>query len=355
MTSEERKRCSTITLEEFPGYTCYLFAPISFNTDFRQEFFDKRSVSLKYANNYMSAMNTSECCVIPNRLTTISKFGPGACYSNDILLIHPKSGIPRTLTSFGTVYNERGTSTPTKIVVPDNYPNCMLRNWAHDSCMLLFVNDDAKLVFAVTSYTTESAIGGSLSQWKSAFYDSPEIFSDFSEFIDGFTMPFGTKLFTIICGLSDLDKALIWGTIPSECIIHEYNIPVGIEPLTVDMLYSAYTMMQSPDNQIVETAFNMLARSKYAPLKYLIKWLLNRNSAAMRYRNKSTAFKWMYSQCCENTGALLLPNEHYKKVATELIRKITNNGIDFDPDGTMKVNEPKWLQDDKIRSLASKI
>lgn len=353
--NEFKKKCSQFTLEEFPGYTCYMFDPLNFSIDLRQESFDRRSVSFKWGINYGSRAFYKECCVIPNKINTISPFGPGVNFDDDVLLIHSDSGVPRSLITKGTVYNERGTSVPTKVVVPDNYPHCVLSKSRYESGIVFMVNDSAKLVFALSSYTTESAIGGSLMQWKAALWDSPDIFENFNEYIDGFTMPFGTRLFSVIQGLSDLDKALIWNMIPDHLILHENNLCIGSEEPTVDMLYSAYMMMQSPDNQIVETAFNMLARSKFISVKYIIRWLVRGNQLARWYRNKSTAFKWLYTQCCDRTSSMFLPNEIHKKTAIELIRRITSNGIDFDQDGTMKVNDPKWLQDDKIRLLASKI
>lgn len=353
--NEFKKKCSQFTLEEFPGYTCYIFEPVTYSTDFRQESFDRRSVSLKYGINFGSRAFYKECCVIPNKLTAITPYGPGVNFKDDVLLIHPDSGVPRSLITKGTVYNERGTSTPTKVVVPSNYPQCILSKSRKEPSVLFMVNDNAKLVFAISSYTSESLIGGSLMQWKAALWDSPDVFESFNEYIDGFTMPFGTRLFTVIQGISDLDKVLMWNMIPDWCILHEDNLCIGSDEPTVDMLYSAYMMLQSPDSQIVETAFNMLARSKFQSVRYIIRWLLRGNQRARWYRNKSTTFKWMYTQCCDRTSSMFLPNEVHKKTAVELVRKITNNGIDFDQDGTMKVNDPKWLQDDKIRLLASKI
>ena len=356
MTNEpEAKRASRFTLEEFPGYTCYMFSPASYKVDFRQQSFDAGNVNIKFGRRYMFYCLDKECCILPNTVNNVGKYGSGMVFKDDTLLIHPDSKIPRTLVSKGKVFSERGTDIPTKIVVPDNYPQCVIDKKKHETHILLFVNDDAKLVFAVESYTSESSIGGSLAQWKSAFYASSEVFENFSEFVDGFTMPYGTRLYTIVEGLTELDKAIIWKRIPYQYLVHESNIVTGEDEPTVDMLYSVYMMLQSPDDQIVETAFNMLARSKFLPVKYIIKWLLNRDSRARYYCNKSTAFKWMYSQCCNWTSALFLPDAMHKKVAKGLIQRITNMGIDFDESGTMKVNDSKWLQQDNIRLLASKI
>lgn len=353
--SEERKSASKFTLEEFPGYTCYLFQPDNYRVTFQQSAFDGRNVKLRYGHKYWFYAYQSECCILPSKFTTVSRYSSGVVFDDDVLLVHPDSKIPRTIISKGTVFNERGASVPSKIVIPDNYPNCLFNKHKYNGNVLLFVNHDAKLVFVVESYTSESSIGGSLQQWKSAFYDSPDIFESFSEFVDGFTMPYGVKLFMIAEGLTALDKALIWNMIPELCTVHELNVTTGDEELTVDMLYSAYMMLQSPDDQIVETAFNMLARSKFLPVKYVIRWLLKGNRQALYYRQKSTAFKWLYSQCCEHTSSLFLPDDTHKNTARELVRRITGGGIDYTEQGNMTVNDPKWLQDDRVRLLASKI
>lgn len=353
--NEPKKKFSAFTLEEFPGYTCYIFDPVRYGISLRQEDFDKGAVSFKYGINYESGAFYKECSIIPNNVKSITPYGSAVNTKDDVLLIHPDSSVPRTLITKGKVYNERSPFVPTKVVVPNNYPQCVLSKSRSEPGVLFMINDSAKLLFALSSYTVESAIGGSLGQWREALRNSSDISASFNEYIDGFTMPFGTRLFTVIQELTDLDKVLIYGTLPDSVILHEDNLCVGSDEPTVDMLYSAYMMLQSPDSQIVETAFNMLARSKFKPVKYIIRWLLHKNKDAKEYRNKSIAFKWMYTQCCNRTSSMFLPDETHKGMAMDLIRKITNNGIDFDQNGTMKVNESKWLQDDKIRLLASKI
>lgn len=271
----------------------------------------------------------------------------GEVTESDRLLIHPDCSVPRTLISVGKVLNDKSPDTPTKLVIPYNY----IGNMNGTPCVLM-VNHDAKLVFIIVTKVDEGGLGWTEQEWLDGLLISPELTADFSrDELTGMTMPYGKSVF-LLANLTDYDTAIAQALIPQDMIVAETKLITGEDPLTVDILYSCYKMLDSSDNQIVESACNMLARNRFIHVEPIVGWLLRTyRSKISYYRSKSTAFRWLWFMCI-NSYKLSTPDA--KAMAKELIIKVTNNGIHWDGN-TMVVTQAKWFDYPHVRKFVDSI
>jgi hypothetical protein len=335
-------------LSDFPEYTAYYIVEndgewgLSKNKQITNQIFFRyyckygRYQSMAYSHNLLLKKN-------------IPFFVSSTCEvtESDRLLIHPDCSVPRTLISVGKVLSDKSPDTPTKLVIPYNYMN----NLNGIQCVLM-VNHDAKLVFIIVTRVDEVGLGWTEQEWLNGLLISPELTADFShDELSGMTMPYGKSVF-LLSNFDDYDSVIAQAMIPQDMIITETKLITGEDPLTVDILYSCYKMLDSSDNQIVESACNMLARNRFNHVKTIVRWLLRTyKSKISYYRSKSTAFRWLWFMCI-NCYKLSTPD--IKAMAKELIIKITNNGIHWDG-STMVATQSKWFDYPHVRIFVDAI
>lgn len=350
MTDEAN--CNKTKLTAFPGYTCYL---LDVKGCFRptQGSFDKDEVRVSWLWTWSNPYYTGTGTVIPKgsmncQLSTCVCIKP-----EDNIIIHPSINVPKKLISCGTPINDKSTNVATKIVIPQDFWVYARSKYRSMVNVVILINESCKTVFAIDAYVYGSEkIGGTEPQWIRAMAKDPDLYQDFGTELYGFKMPYGTKEFSIFYNMSDIDIAIASGMLPKDVVVHETHIETGTEPVTVDLLYSVYMMLESPDTQIVETAYNMLAQSKFNERKELIRWILKpyrRNASA--YKSKSTAFRWLYDSCdCYNRCVTTLCYSN-QKMAKELINRITKGDIHWDDEDNMISANPKWFADSHLREL----
>lgn len=342
--SVDVKENNRVEIADFEDYKWYL---ISFECPIpSEEDFNNGNVRFEFEYGFPNHMDKLKII----RRTYISKNIAG-CYStgsDDVLLVHPGCSIPRSLITYSKVYNEKSPEVPTKIVIPTNFPKI---RWGRSS--ILFMNDSAKIGFLANVYGNN--VNGTVQQVKESLLKSMDIVSKFGqEIIEGMELPFGTEVFgsTRASLFTDIDLALIYGMFPKSIVVREENVMVGSEPVTVDLLYSCYKMLQSPDRQIRETALNMLARSKFNNWKPLIAWVLGSSAYDVHYYgSRSTAFRWLRDRCGYSTNPRFTL-EAQKAAARELLTRITDGDLYWDND-VFTVKDAKWLEYQYIRGLAT--
>mgnify|MGYP003300845596 CR=1 FL=1 len=339
-------------LNSYPDYKCYALE-VKGNGRATQGNFDQNKVSISWLWSFDYHWYDGVGVLIPTEVS-LSVIPHGTIGQDDHLLIHPDVKVPKKLISCGTPINDKSTDLPSKLVIPEDFPSYLLNKYRALSDVVLLVNEDAKIVFFVHCYVwLNETIGGNPHQWVNTLVKEPSLYREFGEELRNFTMPYGVQRFTAFFKMTELDAAITSGMIPKEVLVAADDVQTGSEPLTVDMLYSTYMMLQSPDDQIVETAFNLLAQSKFGLNKAVIKWLLKPYRRTARcYKSKSTAFAWLYNRCqCYNNSTIVFNNYQNTVLAKDLIRRITNRGIDWNPEGVLVVNNSDWLNDNHLREL----
>jgi len=349
MTIQEKNK---INISQFPDYNCYVLQVTVHPT---QENFDKNACGLQYYANFRSwLLNCSEYSILPRDYFSPAKY---RIDDNDLMLFHPSCRIPKKLIIKGKVITDKSPEVPNCVVTPLDYYSNYLYNKPSMACNIITVNYQERIVLVLHYYlTTNEQLGGTPRQWLDLIknpINTEHVKQDFGAIADGFVLYDGTRPQHLIGNLNDIDVALLSGMMPSKCVISESEIETGAEPITLDTLYSVYMMLKSPDDQVLETAFNWLANSRFMAVKNIIWWLLFPVKAKARsYKKHSTAFAWLYEVCRNRYSNLRLTQYKETDVARELIRKITNNGIDFQSDGSMIINNSSFLNDAQIRTLA---
>lgn len=336
---------SRVSLNDFPGYDAYCITHLdgtyglrSINNDPILFRYYCRYHRYPWLNDHHGLIKEANCPSIICGTSTVSE--------SDCLIIHPNCTVPRSLISVGKVLNEKSPETQTKLVVPCDYTTTLSGVW-----VVPIVNHDAKIVFLVVTDIDEGDMRGTEIDWLNALPKSPELANSFpQDVLCSFTMPYGKSVF-MFGNFNEIDIALLNGLIHSDMVVCENRLTTGTKPLTVDVLYSCYKMLNSSDNQIVESACNMLARNRFSDVDALVGWILRTYKRKIGYyRNKSTAFRWLWSMCLNQ---YMIPS-HMKQTGKELVLKITNNEIYWDSN-TMVVTKASWFDDSSIRALVDLI
>lgn len=347
---------SKIEIEEFIDYDCFL---LSANKALVQENFNSRTTWFKYyVDQYRyNGLNATFSMMPDFTAMTIDVSHCFNVFDNDRLLVHPGCTIPRKLISKGTVINDKSIEAPNKFVIPDRYKDYLYAACGNRYPVIFMVNEAIKTVFAVVPGTLKQPnIGGSFEQWKETLKRSSQLAAEYGHYLDEFEMPFGNKLHLIVGNALDIDKFLLNGGIPKHLVISENDVPTGSEEPNADLLAAAYNMLKSPDNQIVETALNMLAQSRFMRVRRLVGWILAPYCRKVRsYKNRSTSVAWLYLHCIEKLSpSLMFPSDEEKKLAQEFVTKITNNEVLWTETGSPVYGVGANLSDASLRELISK-
>lgn len=345
-----------LNLSAYPDYNCFAL-DVKGNYRPTQDRFDNGVISISWMWSWSNPWNlwySGTGIVVPkgsmhSQLSTCLHIE-----QKDNLVIHPSVCVPKKLISRGTPINDKSVDVPTKIVIPQNFWPYVHNKYHSITNAVILVNEVIKTVFIVDAYVYGSEkVGGTEQQWVLSIVKNTQLYKEFGDALLDFKMPYGTKEFSVFFNMSGLDATIASGMLPKNVVAYDIDLETGIEPITVDLLYSVYMMLESPDNQIVETAYNMLAQSKFNERKELIRWILKpyrRNASA--YRNKSTAFRWLYDSCeCYSRSSTTINAYDNRKMAKELLNKITKGDIYWDNDNNMVTADPKWLEDPHLLDL----
>ena len=350
------RETNRITINAFPDYECILlWSP----QPLIQEMVSAGKVAFRYyhESDWRDRQLSKPFAILPDILEHLANIT--GCFSvneTDGLLVHPKCKIPRKLISKGKVISSKSVDFPDKIVVPNDYEYYISRQTNSYNCVFM-VNEEAKIVFAIVRTLLErEKLGGTEAQWKAALQASYKLFPDFGPLFNGFTMPLGIKQYCIVNGLEEIDEMLLSGMFPKDRVISEAEVPTGKDEPTVDMLYSVYNMLKSPDEQIKLTAVNMLAQSYFYNVKHLVGWILrNHHKFVLSCRSRSTSIAWLYDNCVVSKHETLqLPSYYEKSVAQKLITRISNDAILWDPNGKAIYGLSADMSDPKFRELVGK-
>lgn len=346
----ELKNRNRIKITEFPDYECYLLRCKNGVTPSQQSF-DNFKVGLEYYTDCGSYKNDVGSIITTQNTFVAEKFFTS---DSDCYVFHPNCKIPRSLISKGKVITDKSPEVPNTIVVPKNYPYGTTEYPIMEKAILL-INDEAKILFIVGCYAYGGdVIGGKLHQWLAAL-KTTQLIEDFGNSLVGFRLLYDVAPVKLYLDLTELDRALLQRLIPEKIIIDESNLETGTEELTDDTLYSCYMMLNSPDDQIVETAFNLLARSKFKSCKNIIGWMLNEvRNKAVHYKSKSTAFRWMFNCCDKGRYGKFQPWSEERAIARRLAERITNGGIEYDDEGRLIVHNTDCIKDAHFREFVSK-
>ena len=332
------------TLDEFPGYDCYYIVDCDGAWGLGKSFTKTDPIRFRYYTRYgwFQSMNNCHSIIKKSEIPNVI-CGTSDIKDTDTFIVHPDCIVPRTLVTVGKVLNDKSPEVPTKFIIPYNYYDTINGY----SCVLM-VNHNAKIVFMVITECDDGNIRGTWQEWQNALHISSDLVQTFTpEELSGFTMPYGTSVF-LVANLHDCDIALAQGRIPADKVVCETKLTTGTKLLDVNILYSCYKMLNSTDNQIVESACNMLARNRFDSVDAIVGWLLRTYRSKIRYyRSKSTAFRWCWSRCY-NKYKMTTPK--MKQDAKELVIRITNNEIHWN-DGTMVVSKAQWFEDPPIRNF----
>lgn len=342
-----------LDLSAYPDYNCFAL-DVKGNYRPTQDRFDNGKVSIAWMWSWKNPWYSGTGTVIPkgsmhHQLSTCLRIE-----QKDNLVIHPSVCVPKKLISRGTPINDKSVDVPTKMVIPQDFWTYAHNKYRCLTNAVILVNETTKTVFVVDAYVYSSEkVGGTEQQWVLSIAKNTQLYQEFGDALLDFKMPYGTKEFSIFFKMSELDAAIASGMLPKNVVAYDTDLETGTEPVTIDLLYSVYMMLESPDNQIVETAYNMLAQSKFNGRKELIRWILEpyrRNASA--YRSRSTAFRWLYDSCeCYSRSSTTINGYDNRKMAKELLNKITKGDIYWNNDDNMVTADPKWLADSHLRDL----
>lgn len=355
MTREERSRVNIIGYED---YTCHILSPISYNNTtatITAAAFQQDAIRFAYSPYYCGSYNNSgrTVCLIP--YDAQYKAIVPKCYTtepDDRLMFHPRSKFPRSMLSNAKVYTERSPELATLLVVPFDYPNVLYgANIWFDGPVIGLISDKYKRILMVRSSTYGQTQGKNICEWRRALSNSTDITSEIGTDFSDYEFMDNMDEYTMVEGLSELDFALLTGMIPKEKMISDISLKAGTKKLDVDGLVSVYSMLESCDEHLRDTAFQLLAQSDISGLRGIVYWLLKPYKRdAYPYKQRSSAFAWVM-ETCFRTNSLNFFGFNEKETAKKMFEKITKGDVCWDEAGQVVVKDPKWLNNHWNRKL----
>lgn len=329
---------------QYQDYECFA---LDCTTSATQEKFDVDGVRFRFETHYLHSWWEGISYLI-RKDSNFRFYTPHnlPVEENDRILFHPKCKFPKSILRTGKSYTSKSPDLPTRVAVPLNFPLCSIR--ATRSEIVLMINENTKTLLLIDSNTYGNDVGGTEEQWKHSLQMSRELYSDIED-LEHFELVDGTNLYTCIWGLTDLDYAILTEMIPKDIVVREDILEVGADELSVDDLLSCFSLMQSSDDNIVETAFQMLAHHKFNNRTGIIYWMIRNFGAedlAFRYKQKSSAFSWLMRVVydrhnhCTNTPKLRGIGE--REAAKQIVTRLSNGGISWNDQDEMVVTDFSW-------------
>ena len=328
---------SRVKLDIFPDYTCCFYHS---SLNFSKEMYDVCVTPTIVVYNQYGGWDDKLYRLIPEERLNSSGLrirARGTLEEGDRLLLHPKCDIPAlSISSKYKVISSRSDTVANKIVVPYRRP----QPWnTIGGCIIPFINHKDKVILLV-----------GMGRWFTETDLTPteaEIFLSMSRIdisVGGFKALDQEKL--KMYRLTDMDAisyALMSGMIPRDKVISDMDVPVKGDPITKELIYNAYKLLNSSDNQLRETACMTLAQHNCKGYEELIGWLLwvyRKQLYGLKARN--AAFRWL-TICCDEYYVRQGQFYQYKsnEAAKWFVEQLTGGKIHWNEDGAMVVEDKR--------------